>query len=66
MRWLYARALHLDASATLDDHREAVATLESVAPTWKRIFGPARPETQKVQHALEDARKVLGARLVSY
>ena len=62
MRWLYARALYLDASATLDDHREAVATLESVAPTWKRIFGPAHPETQKVQHALKEARKKLAAR----
>jgi len=62
MRWLYARALYLDASATLDDHREAVTTLEDVAPTWKRIFGPVHPETPKVQGALNEARGVLAAR----
>ena len=61
-RWLYARTLYLDASATLDDHREAVATLESVASSWTRIFGPAHPETPKVQGALEEARKTLAAR----
>jgi hypothetical protein len=40
---------------------EAVATLESVAHSWKRIFGPAHPETPKAQEALEDAREALAA-----
>ena len=51
-----------DDGATLDDLREAVATLESVAPLWKRVFGPSHPETPLVQNALEDAREALAAR----
>ena len=62
MRWLYANTLYMDARATLDDVREAVATLEDVARLWTRIFGGAHPETQKVQGALKDARKALAAR----
>ena len=61
MRWLYAVALHHDPDATLDDVREAVETLESVAPLWKRVFGPSHPETPLVQNALEDAREALAA-----
>jgi len=62
MRWLYALALFKDQAATLDDLREAVTTLESVAPTWKRVFGPAHPETPSIQGALKEARKALAAR----
>ena len=63
MRWIYARALYLDASATLDDLRESVETLESVANSWKRIFGQAHPETPKAQGALKrGARGALAAR----
>ena len=62
MRWLYAVALHHDPDATLDDVREAVETLESVTPSWKRIFGPAHPETAQVQVALKNARRALAAR----
>ena len=54
--------LYQDDGATLDDLREAVATLESVAPLWKRVFGPSHPETPLVQNALEDAREALAAR----
>ena len=62
MRWLYSNSLYRDTGATLDDLREAVTTLESVAPLWKRIFGPAHPETPKVQGALKEAREALAAR----
>ena len=31
MKWCYAVVLYLDASATLDDFREAVTTLEDTA-----------------------------------
>ena len=62
MRWLYANALFEDDCATLDDLREAVETLGSVAPLWTRVFGPSHPDTPSVQRALEDARKVLAAR----
>ena len=51
-----------DAAATLDDVRKGVEILESVAPLWKRVFGPAHPETPCVQNALKDARKTLAAR----
>ena len=61
MRWIYARAIYLDASATLNDLHESVETLESVARVWIRVFGEAHPETPKVAVALKDARKVLAA-----
>ena len=63
MRWIYARVLYLDEGASLDDRREAVATLESVAHSWKRIFGPAHPETPKAQEALKEAREALATSL---
>ena len=62
MRWTYAMALYQDDGATLDDLREAVETLEFVAPTWKRVFGPSHPETPLVHGALEEAHKALAAR----
>ena len=60
-RWIYATAL-CDIGATLDDLREAVTTLKSVAPSWKRVFGEAHPETQRVQGALKEVREALRAR----
>jgi len=52
-------ALYKDDVATLDDLREAVETLESVANAWKRVFGVSHPETLKVQNALTEAREQL-------
>ena len=60
--WNYAITLYRDDRATLDDIREAVETLESVAPLWKRVFGNAHPETPRVQGALKQARAALAAR----
>ena len=59
MRWLYSMALHEDPTATLDDLREAVTTLESVAKSYKRVLGESHPETPKVQKALAKARMKL-------
>ena len=59
MRWLYAAALSKDPGATLDELREAVEILESVAPLRIRIFGEAHPETPMVQRALAAARERL-------
>ena len=59
MRWGYARALHNDPSATLENLRDAVETFESVVRLWTRVFGAAHPETPLVQGALEMARKTL-------
>ena len=57
-----ARCGHLDDAATLDDFREAVEILESVAPLRIRIFGEAHPETPRVQESLKQARAALAAR----
>ena len=57
-------ALYKDPDTTLGDLREAVETLESVAPVWTRIFGEAHPETPKIQAALANARVALAARAV--
>ena len=43
MRWHYAMALYKDAGATLDDLREAVATLEDTERTARRVLGGAHP-----------------------
>ena len=59
MRWQYAISLHDDDCATLADHREAVETLDSVAKSWKRVFGESHPETPRVQNALATAREKL-------
>ena len=59
MRWQYVISLHDDDCATLADHREAVETLDSVAKSWKRVFGESHPETPRVQNALATAREKL-------
>ena len=60
--WPAPRAPLWDPSATLDDLREAVETLESVARVWTRVFGEAHPETSMVQNTLAAAHTVLAAR----
>ena len=59
------RCVNLDDAATLDDFREAVEILESVAPLRTRIFGEAHPETPRVKHALATAREKLAHALAS-
>ena len=60
--WCYARALYHDDSATLDDLREAVTTLEDVGRIARRVLGGAHPTTEWIEEALEDARAALRAR----
>ena len=62
IRWTYAMALYMDTGATLDALREAAATLESVAKSWKHVFGQADPETPSLQQTLAAAHKILAAR----
>ena len=63
MRWNYALALYRDArGATVDDLREAVATLEDVAPTARRVLGGAHPTTIDIETCLRNARAALRAR----
>ena len=62
MRWTYASALHDDPSATLDDFREAVTTLEETAQTARRVLGSVHPLTKELEGNVQDARAVLRAR----
>ena len=62
MRWNYADALHLDADATLDDLREAVATLEDIEPIARRVLGGAHPLAASIERDLQNARAALDAR----
>ena len=62
MRRIYAGALYKDASATLDDLREAVTTLEEAARTARRVLGGSHPTTAGLERVLEDSRAALRAR----
>ena len=52
-------ATYGDPGATLDELREAVETLEGVAPLWRRVFGDSHPETPRIHDALASAREKL-------
>ena len=61
-RWMYAEALYMDTSSTLDDLREAVTTLEETDRIARRVLGGAHPTTKGVESELRDARAALRAR----
>ena len=48
-----------DDGATLDDLREAVATLEETGSIARRVFGGEHPLTTGLTEALEASRAVL-------
>ena len=58
---MYAKALYQDDSATLDDLREAVTTLEEIERTARRVLGGAHPIATEIAKALQTARAVLRA-----
>ena len=62
MRWIYAMALYEDPSATLDDVREAVRTLEDIERIARRVLGGAHPTTEGIEDDLRNARVALRAR----
>ena len=62
MRMNYARALYKDDDATLDDHREAVTTLEETTRTARRVLGGAHPTAAGMEKSLQNARAALRAR----
>ena len=62
LEWLYARTLYEDDSATLDDLREAVTTLEETGRTARRVLGGAHPITANIECYLRKARAALRAR----
>ena len=61
-RWVYARAFYNDDSATLDDLREAVTTLEELVIIARRVYGGAHPLTARNEGDLRNARAALRAR----
>ena len=62
MRRIYATALYKDDGATLDDLREAEATLEETERTARRVLGAAHPVTGGIEESLREARAALSAR----
>ena len=62
MRWAYARALYVDADATLDDIREAVSTLEDTERVTRRVLGDTHPTTYRIGSVLQEAQAALRAR----
>ena len=62
MKAIYAYALYTDPSATLDDLRESVTTLEDVERTARRVLGSAHPNTAGIEDELRDAQAALLAR----
>ena len=62
LRWNYARALYEDPGATLDDLREAVATLEDTARTAQRVFGGTHPMVVDLERSLRESRAALSTR----
>jgi hypothetical protein len=65
MRGAYARVLSENPGATLDDLREAVATLEDTERISRRVLGGAHPLTSGVETHLLVTRAVLRARSAS-
>jgi len=55
-------ALYDDPGATLGDLREAVATLEEIEPTARRVLGGAHPLTVDIEDDLQKERAALRAR----
>ena len=51
-----------DTSATLDDFREAVATMEGIERTARRVLGGTHPLTESIEAVLQNARAALRAR----
>ena len=61
MRWSYAWALYENPAATRDDLREAVNTLEELAPIARRVLGGTHPIAAGIEVELRYARVVLRA-----
>ena len=62
MEKVYAESLYRDSSATLDDLRKAVATLEDTERTARRVLGGAHPDVVRIEKSLREAREAVHAR----
>ena len=59
MKWIYAQTLYEDPSATLDNLREAVTTLEEIERIARRVFGGAHPLTADIEEDLRKLREIM-------
>ena len=59
---IYAKALHDDDSATLEELRESVEILEDTERTTRRMLGNTHPMTKGIELALQKSRDALRAR----
>ena len=59
MRLKYARALHEDDGATLDDLSEAVTSIADTERIARRVLGGAHPLTTGIERQLGLARAAL-------
>ena len=59
LRLMYAGALFRDNSATLEDLREAVTTLEEIEPIGRRVLGGTHSLTSVIESELQIARAAL-------
>ena len=62
MRCIYGQSLYGNDVATLDDLREAVATLEDAGRTAQRVLGCTHPVAMGLEDALRQSRAALRAR----
>ena len=62
MRKIFAEASYKNPCTTLDDLREAVATLEEIEPAARRVLGDAHPTVHLIEKSLQHTRAVLAAR----
>ena len=62
IKFIYAQSFYQDNSATPDDLREAVTTLEDLERTARRVLGSAHPTTESIEVELRDARAALASR----
>ena len=59
LRWTYAQTFYRNGGASLDEVREAVATLEDVERTARRIFGDSYPFVLEIESELRFVRSAL-------
>ena len=62
MRSIYAQALCMDTSATVDDLNEAVTTLTDAARIAHRVLGGAHPRAVAIADSLRRALAALRGR----
>ena len=62
MRSIHAAALCNDTSATLNDFREAVTTLEDAERTARRVLGGSHPLALSIEEGLRESQEALSAR----